>query len=139
MLTRGRRRQPRGRSCLIRGLAQSSPWRLSLHSGNTGTAPARWSLVTEQGAYALIGRQTGIGGDQFDTAIRLEDRLHYRFAEFDGADLAATPRTLEMGLCSEGTTGATAPTRTVHISMHHELMDAGGIDRFDGCLETEHG
>ena len=58
----------------------------------------RWSLVTEQGSDTLIGRQTGIGGDQFNQAIRLEDRLHHRFAEFDGSDLAATLHALEMGL-----------------------------------------
>ena len=99
----------------------------------------RWSLVTEQGANTIIGRQMGIGGDELNQAIRLEDCLHHRFAEFDGRDLAATLHTREMGLSSEGTTGATAPPRMVYIFLHYQHVDAGGIDCFDGCLETEHG
>jgi hypothetical protein len=44
-----------------------------------------------------------------------------------------------MGFYCEGTTGATAPTGMVQSFLHHQLVDASGIDRIDSCLETEHG
>ena len=73
------------------------------------------SLITEQGSDLLIGRQMGIGGDQFGSPICLKDRLHHGFPEFDGGDLATTECTLEMGLCREGTTATTAPTLEVKL------------------------
>jgi hypothetical protein len=87
-------------------------------------------MITEQGSDAVIGRQPGIWGNHFDSAVHMEDRLHHGFSEFDGGDLATTQRTLEMGLGSEGTTGATAPTLTPKILVQHQLVHTGGIDRF---------
>jgi hypothetical protein len=75
-----------------------------------------------------MGRQTGIGGHHLHLAVRLEDRLHQRFAEVDSGDLAATLHTREMGLSSEGTTIATAPPGTAKVLLHDQLVHAGLID-----------
>ena len=47
-------------------------------------------MVAEEGAYALIGSQTGVGGNQLDKAIRLEHGLYHGFAQFHGGQSAAT-------------------------------------------------
>ena len=84
------------------------------------------TLVTGSGArlrhpYRL---PDGDGGNQLNQAIRLEDRLHHGFPQFHGANLAATQPTLQMSLCREGTTGATAPTRTVQIPSMWPLLSS---------------
>ena len=56
------------------------------------------TLVTGHGVGPLPPhrRPTGIGGNQFNQAIRLEDRLPQRCSEFDPGDAEGNLRTIPM-------------------------------------------
>src|SRR5262245_55292430 len=96
------------------------------------------SLVAQQGANAVIGRQAVVLWHHLDKAIALQDSIHHRFPEFGDYNLPTTDSTLDRHRAfAKVAAGQTAPAIAVELLEHDEHMYAGCIHCLQGFLLAE--